>query len=128
MIFSQLSGKAHSILQKKNKKFAKLTGLDFEPNIHGNSQHPADVRSLRSRWYANGREMARSRGREENTWEVQKLKEEDSSLAHPERSNMVSPRNLNPNSKFHLQLRLLNKQNRDDFSTGEKQCTLSLSI
>ena len=61
-----------------------------------------------------------------------KLKKEDSGLAHPERSNTVSPRNLNPNSnpnsEFQLQLRLLNKQNRDDFSTGEKQCSLSLSI
>jgi hypothetical protein len=59
-----------------------------------------------------------------------KLKEEDSGLAHPDRSNTVSPRNLNPNpnSEFQLQLRLLNKQNRDDFSTGDRQCSLSLSI
>ena len=123
MIFSQLRREALS----RWKYCPKPAVSNFKPNMHGNSQHPAVVRSLRSQLCANGRVMVHSIGREEDYVRSWNLKKEDSSLAYPERSNTVTPRNLNPNSKFQLQLRLMCKQNRDDFFTSGSQCSVSLN-
>jgi hypothetical protein len=82
------------------KNCSKPAGSNSKPNMHGNSQHPAVVRSLRSRLSANGRVTVRSVGREEDDVGSWNPKEEDSSLAYPDRSNTVTPRNLHPTSKI----------------------------